>query len=101
MPHEDEDWDLNSPARVEDARRHMPFMGGNYPVLESPQAESAVESGNGPARVPTSADQPDGRVPYAWSQVSIKSTDPGVGNHPRVTFKTTLWFYPFGKYLKY
>lgn len=65
MPHEDDDWDLNSPARVEDARRHMPFMGGNYVVCESSQAESAVESGNRPARVPTSPDHPDGRVPYA------------------------------------
>lgn len=65
MPHEDDDWDLNSPARVEDARSHMPFMGGNNPVHDRPQAESAVQLGNRPAKVPTSPEHPDGRVPYA------------------------------------
>jgi len=65
VPHEDDDWDLNSPARMEDARLHMPFMGGNAPVRERPQAESAVETGNRPARVPTSPDRPDGPLPYA------------------------------------
>lgn len=65
MPHEDDDWDLNSPARLEDARSHMPFMGGNALMCERPQAESAVQSGSRPAKVPTSPEHPDGRLPYA------------------------------------
>ena len=66
MPHEDDEWDLNSPARVQDARRHMPFMGGNsMPVPERPQAESAVETGAVPAEVPTSPERPDGPLQYA------------------------------------
>lgn len=60
MPHEEDDWDLNSPGRVRDALGHQPERATGWP-----QAESAVSAGANPARVPTSLENPDGRVPYA------------------------------------
>lgn len=58
MPHEDDEWDLNSPRRLRDALTHQPTHSG-------PQAESTPEYGVKPAIVPTSPDRPDGPLQYA------------------------------------
>lgn len=60
MPREDDEWDLNSRERVRDALAHQPKM-----LTNGTQAESGLDYGVAPARVPTTPECPDGRVPYA------------------------------------
>lgn len=60
MPQEEDDWDLNSPARVRDAMSHQRLSAAS-----GPQAESAVAVGNPPAELPTTPESPDGRLRYA------------------------------------
>ena len=59
MPHEDDEWDLNSPRRVRNALAHQPERIGG------PQAESAVSAGAIPAQIPTTPERPDGPLQYA------------------------------------
>ncbi len=58
---EDDEWNLNSPARVKLEMSLQTLAGGVF----HPQAESIPNYGVAPAEVAYSSELPDGKLPYA------------------------------------